>query len=245
MSQADELLNSLTESSTEVLLDGNILIDTNRVVRVPESLKKIGVQYDHDVTTVTFDCPRYWDGRDLSKMRVYINYLRPDGMAGSYLCQDIVAEDPYVFHFNWTISGNVTEVNGQISFLVCIKNVDNEGYEVNHWNSELNSEMYVSEGMKCADPIIRRYPDIITHLLLRMETAEGNTTPETILTRINDCLANDGTTQQVIYDSVTNYLSSSAAVADAAGQAVMDYLADNPDLIISSMTSDDINDICK
>lgn len=174
MSQADELLNSLTEDSTEVLLDGNVLVDEKRVVRVPESLKKLGVQYDHDVNTVTFDCPRYSDGHDLSKMRVYVNYMRPDGEVGAHLCDNITIDiyDTNFFHFDWTISGHVTEVNGPLSFLVCIKQVDDEGNEVNHWNSELNTEMYISEGMKCADPIVRRHPDIITQMLLRMDEIE-------------------------------------------------------------------------
>jgi hypothetical protein len=239
MSQADELLNSLTEDSTEVLLDGNIRIDGNRHITVPESLKKLGVQYDHDVTTVTFDCPRYCDGHDLSKMRVYVNYMRPDGMLGAYLCQNVMVDknDNDIFHFDWTISGNVTEVNGSISFLVCIKNVDNDGYEVNHWNSELNTEMYVSEGMNCADPIIRRYPDIISTLL---EEASR----ESLLRKLNECLATEETTQQTIYDSVTAYLGSSEAVIDAAEEAVTNYLLENPDKVFSVMTAEDIAAVC-
>lgn len=177
MSQAEELLNSLTEATDEaVLLDGNIVIGTDRFITVPESLKKIGVQYDHNIITATFDCPRYWDGRDLSTMRFYVNYMRPDGMAGSYLADKptIDTTDADILHFDWVISGNVTAVQGQISFLVCAKCTDSEGNEKNHWNSELNQDLYVSSGMRCQETIIHRHPDIITQLLVRMETAETN-----------------------------------------------------------------------
>lgn len=175
MSLADELLNSVSEETTEEITGTNIVIGTDRFITVPDSVKKIAVQYDHDIETVTFDCPRYWDGRDLSTMRVYINYLRPDGVPGSYLCESVTIDeaDENTIHFDWVISSHVTYASGNLSFLVCIKNVDTEGTEINHWNSELNNELYISTGMKCIDPIIRRYPDIITQLLIRMDNLEN------------------------------------------------------------------------
>ena len=44
----------------------HIVIDSHRAITVPEQLKRIAVQFDHNFETVTFDCPRYWDGHDLS-----------------------------------------------------------------------------------------------------------------------------------------------------------------------------------
>ena len=174
MSQADELLMSLEEDTTETTT-GNIVIGTDRFITVPDSLKKIAVQYDHDIETVTFDCPRYWDGHDLSKMRIYVNYMRPDTVLGSHLCSNVVLEssDNDIMHFDWTISGHVTYVSGTITFLICVKNVDADGNEENIWHTEINSDMYVSEGMKCHDTILRRYPDIITQLLYRMDQSEA------------------------------------------------------------------------
>ena len=172
MSQADELLNALTESTEDPeVTGGHIVIGKDRFITVPESMRKIAVQYDHDVETVTFDCPRYWDNHDLSEMVVYINYLRPDGLMGTYKCHgtEIDIFDSSIMHFDWTVSGNVTEVAGAVAFLVCIKTIDGEGMEITHWNSELCTDLYVSEGMKCHDSILRRYPDIITQLLLKMD----------------------------------------------------------------------------
>lgn len=84
MSQADELLESITSesNSTDGLADGNIIIGEDRFMTVPSYLQRLGVQYDHNVETVTFDCPRYWDGRDLYGMRIYVNYMRAHVLPG-------------------------------------------------------------------------------------------------------------------------------------------------------------------
>lgn len=158
----------------------HVVIGMDRVVTVPEELKKIAVQYDHNIETVTFDCPRYWDEHDLSMMAVYVNYMRGDGFMDSCLCKNVRVdeEDANIMHFDWTISGNVTQVNGPISFLVCVKlleatgEVDENGlpvYEpVNHWNSELSNDMYVSEGLECNSAALSKYPDVVASLLASM-----------------------------------------------------------------------------
>ena len=164
----------------------HIVVGSDRYIAVPESLQKIGVQFDHNAETVTFDCPRYWDGHDLSKMKIYINYMRPNDSFGAYLCSDaeIDSIDDTIMHFNWVISGHVTEFAGPLSFLVCICDVDQNGDSTTHWNSELNTQMYISSGMKCRDAILGRYPDIITQLLNRMDSVEAVFAPTVEITEI-------------------------------------------------------------
>ena len=152
----------------------NIVISSDRSVTVPESLQKIGVQFDHNAETVTFDCPRYWDKHDLSTMSIYVNYMRPDESVGAHLCNNVVIDsvDKNIIHFDWTISGHVTEYAGPLSFLVCVRDVDQNGDITTHWNTELNTEMYISSGMKCRESVLKRYPDIITQLLHKMDRSE-------------------------------------------------------------------------
>lgn len=180
MSQADELLNSLSEEDIMPLLSNpdtepHIVIGEDRIVAVPEELKRIAVQYDHDVETVTFDCPRYWDGLDMSELSIYINYRRKDKVKGCYRAENIVvdADNDRIMHFDWTISRNVSLTVGPIQFLVCVRKADEDGYEKNHWNSELNEEMYVSEGLECEELIIEPYPDIISQLNAEVEEAKN------------------------------------------------------------------------
>ena len=178
MSQAEELLNSLSAGdTTETAIEGHIVIGNDRFITVPEELKRIGVQYDHNIETVTFDCPRYWDGLDMSQMVVYINYMLPDRTKNCYIADNVTADDTddTIMHFDWTISRNVTQVKGAIFFLVCIKKTDENGDEVNHWNSELCKDIYISEGLECGEPIAEAYPDIITSLLERMDAVENIT----------------------------------------------------------------------
>lgn len=169
MSKADELLNSLSDDDISLQLanpdtEPHIVIGGDRFVSVPKELQRIAVQYDHDVETVTFDCPRYWDGLDMSKLYIYINYRRKDRVVGCYKATNVTVDetDSTIMHFDWTISRNVSLVNGELKFLVCIRKADDEGNEENHWNSELNTEMYVSEGLETGEAVVEPYPDIIS-----------------------------------------------------------------------------------
>ena len=166
MSQAEELLTSL--NAAELLSveseEPHIVIDDNRIVTVPDKLKRLAVQYDHDIETVTFDCPRYWDDLDMSQMKIYINYLRSDTYTGTYKAQNITVDetDDTIMHFTWTVSKNVSLIFGKIVFLVCVRKTDESGNEVNHWNSELCKDCYVSEGLEVdGEELKELYPDII------------------------------------------------------------------------------------
>lgn len=169
MSRAEELLSTLSNDAGETRLivesiEPHIIIGNDRYITVPDALKRLAVQYDHDIETVTFDCPRYWDGRDMSEMSIYINYLRPDAESGVYKAENVVVDtnNSSIMHFNWTISRNVTEVSGAIVFLVCIKKTDAEGNEKNHWNSELCKTCRISEGLEIDGQALKEmYPDII------------------------------------------------------------------------------------
>ena len=166
MSKAENLLNSLNTPSglANESEEPHIVIGYDRVVTVPDQLKRLAVQHDHDVETVTFDCPRYWDEHDMSQMSVYINYLRSDTYQATYKVPTVTvdANNSSIMHFDWTISRNVSSVTGKIVFLVCVKKTDADGNESNHWNSELCKDCYVSEGLEPnAEELKEAYPDII------------------------------------------------------------------------------------
>lgn len=150
----------------------HIVINPDRTITVPESLKKIGIQFDHNIETVTFDCFRRWDGHDLSKMKIFINYLRSDNEVGSAQATNIETIDDERMTFDWVISQNVTMVNGPLTFIVCIKAADpTDNSMIRHWNSERNTDLYVGEGL-AAEPVNETHADIITALLTRMDELE-------------------------------------------------------------------------
>lgn len=162
MAKAEELLNSILASNT--FEESHIVIGSDRFITVPENLKRLGVQYDHNIETVTFDCPRYWDNHDMSTMDVYVNYICADHQTGSYKVNSVKTDryNQSIMHFDWTISKNVTMANGPIAFLVCIRNTGEDGIEKNHWNSEICKDCYISAGMEYDGSNINEiYPDII------------------------------------------------------------------------------------
>lgn len=174
MSQVDDILNNLSEddialySAGEAPEEEHIVIGDDRVITVPDSLKRIAVQWDHDIETVTFDCPRYWDGHDLSTMIIYINHLCPSGDLGTTVAANVRIDETNtdLLHFEWTISDCVTTAQGHITFLVCAKCQDEDGSNRHHWNSEINREMYVSEGLELPADFVESHPDILTQILL-------------------------------------------------------------------------------
>lgn len=156
-------------------VEEHVVIGSDRVLVVPESLQKIAVQYDHNVNTITFDCPRMWDGRDISEMDLYVNYLRPDGMPNAYKVEEssivIDETDDSIFHFDWVVDKFATLANGHMTVLVCARKME-DGNQKNHWNSELNHDFYVSEGLEVNKAIEQLYPDEITRILLNLGTVE-------------------------------------------------------------------------
>lgn len=172
MSLAEELLRS---SPSLVGTDSSrIVIGEDRFVEVPESEKKLGVQYDHNAETRVFDAPRYSDGRDLSELTFYVNYRRSDGSTGAHACSGLCVDpdDDNLIHFEWSISRHVMERKGALVFLICAKAVDSEGNETIHWNSELCTDLYVSEGLEVNETMEEAYPDIYTQLLQATSTVD-------------------------------------------------------------------------
>lgn len=217
MSQAEELLSTLSIDEIPAEPEGHIVIDKDRYITVPEKLKRIAVQYDNNIETVTFDCPRYWDDKDLSTMYIYVNYLTPHNSKGRCLVKNVRVdeEDSSIIHFEWTIGKEITLFNGSIRFLVCAVQTDEEGNDEIHWNTEINQEMTVSEGIECVDVIPMLYPDIVNDLLTRMDTVVAANTPilDKSLTQsglaadakvTGDALNNEKTERQISEDKIVN-----------------------------------------
>lgn len=174
---ADKMFGQKTDepvvTSVDPSTEPHIVIGDDRTVTVPSELTEIGVQYDHNIETVTFDCPRYWDGHDLSQMKIYINYMRADGETGSCLAANVTTGENDTMNFDWVISRHVTEMRGSITFLVCAKSVDSEGNEAMHWNSKLCKDaLNIAEGMEVNETIIDDNPDVITQILTRLDNVE-------------------------------------------------------------------------
>ena len=235
MGRAEDLLNGLqnkdTNNEISLLIAGentdtepHFIINDNRVISVPSELRTIAVQYDHNIETVTFDCPRYWDGHDMSKMVVYINYERADGETGAYLADNVRVddEDESIMHFEWTISRNVTSTSGSVTFLVCVKSVDKSGDEQEHWNSERCSDISVAPGLETGEPIEEKYPDVLTQLSDKYDTLNK------AAARIND--ATIGTDSTYSSQKIENLVETVDTKVSQANKKVEDLETDISEL---------------
>lgn len=175
MSQVNELFDTMSEEdivsyTADPENEQHIVIGKDRFAKVPKELWKIAVEGDHNIETVTFDCPRYWDKHDLTEMVLYIYYACPDGRSGGYRAQNVRVDDTDsdIIHFEWTISEHVTVKAGVLAFMVVGKKSDEEtGESLNRWHSEPNTEMYISKGIPDEDiDYTTGNPDLLTQVLL-------------------------------------------------------------------------------
>ena len=201
-----------------------IVIDRDRNIYVPERLKRIAVQHDHDVENVTFMVNNYWDNVKtvLENMTIYINYKLSDGTLGTSIAENIRTknDDKTYLYFDWKITRNISSVKGKIAFLVCAKKTDSYGEEKQHWNSELNTDMFVSEGLECSDIIETSYPDLYTQLLQHMDTAKKVTTDNA-----TNALASKESAEQSAKDALqySSEAASKAEMADAYAANALQY----------------------
>lgn len=153
----------------------HIVINRDKSVYVPEIIRKSIVYRDHNVECLTFDCPRYWSGIDISELNIYVNYIaegqkKKKEDPGSFLCENVVVDkdNTDIFHFDWRITSNASEFPDKLIFLVCAKSVDSEGNEDVHWNSHLCKDLEVQEGLEASDSIVNKYPDVIESILSKL-----------------------------------------------------------------------------
>lgn len=158
-------MENITPFLSDPDTEPHIVIQDDRTVVVPDELKEIAVQYDHNIETVYFDCPRYWDGNDMSKMIIRINFERADGYGDSYQCKNVTVDDSdeNIMHFEWKISRNVSEGPGTLKFTVCAIKTDASaiGNELLHWSSKICSDVKVLPGLDFEEHILSQHPDII------------------------------------------------------------------------------------
>lgn len=134
MSEIQDLLNA----STQDMVDDYLIIDDNsREIYVPSGELLLGVTNDEKTERKYFQCPRIvGDNVDLTQYQLYINYQNANGEKDKYIVTDVKVVDDNIT-FTWLLSGKVTEYQGNISFIVCARNVDSLGNITNEWNTAI------------------------------------------------------------------------------------------------------------
>lgn len=176
------------ESDPEAYADTEIeyctVDDDTRVVTVPEKYRKLGVESDGAAKRVWFRFPKLVgnNGIDLSAVSVRVNFRNANGDGDIYMVQDLTADGDNVV-FSWELSRKVTAYKGSVSFVVCAVKSNTSGVVKNEWNTTLNRECEVLEGLEVSEQITQENPDIIEYILANLG---GSVSAEEIATAVEE-----------------------------------------------------------
>lgn len=102
-----------------------IQIDADlRTITIPEALKNIAVVGDHLSETIYFNCPRYFDGEDLSNHTCIIRFINAGNEYGESEAVDLEPEETTI-KFGWAIDNQATKYSGDIDFTVQFETTNN------------------------------------------------------------------------------------------------------------------------
>ena len=143
--------------------------DDTRLVTVPEKYKKLGVESDEKAKRIWFRFPKLVgnNGVDLSAIGVRVNYRNANGDGDIYIVEDLTTDGDYVT-FSWELTRKVTAYKGNVSFVVCAVKSAADGTIKNEWNTTLNKECEVLEGLEVTEQITQENPDIIEYILANL-----------------------------------------------------------------------------
>lgn len=161
--------------------------DDTRLVTIPEKYKKLGVESDEKAKRIWFRFPKLVGNNaiDLSAIGVRVNFRNANGDGDIYIVEDLTADGDYVT-FSWELTRKVTAYKGHVSFVVCAVKSATDGTTKNEWNTTLNKECEVLEGLEVSEQIAQENPDIIEYILANLG---GSVSAEEIATAVEEYMA--------------------------------------------------------
>ncbi|MBR5004187.1 MAG: hypothetical protein IKY14_01825, partial [Erysipelotrichaceae bacterium] len=146
--------------------DPHFLIDpVTKRIKNESSQKTTLIQRDHNSERFSFEIPEI-DGHDMSKcnsVEVHYNNIDAQGNQnrGVYKVTDMKwTDDRTKVVFTWLISENATQLVGRLHFLIVFECVE-DGVVVYRWQTLINSDFEIAEGMDNSGEVIETYPDIV------------------------------------------------------------------------------------
>ena len=148
--------------------DARFVIDPVTRMIKNESKKKISlIQGDHNSEIFSFTCPRFIESHDMAQCtKVEVHFFNYDAQtnkfnSGIYEADDLqIGEDENTVVFSWTISGNGTQLQGRLEFLIRFK-CEEEGTVTYAWNTAFFTETNIGKGSNADALFETEYVDII------------------------------------------------------------------------------------
>ena len=204
MATAEEIL------AAEVC-DDILTVDLDsRVINIPKNVTNIGVESDDEVRKLHFRVPQYYCDIDLSKFVIRINYMNAKKGGDVYDVMSSEVVDGMIC-FDWVVGRNAVAFDGNVSFIVCMKDVDTEGNVLREFNTTI-ATLPVLPGLETGEAIVNEYYDLLEQWKASLfgsgETIEQNirSTGDEVLDNIetagSEVLANIETTGNNVLTSI-------------------------------------------
>lgn len=261
MATADEVLKEM-DNVSETNNDSPVCIidPETRTITVPPEYQLLGVESDEKVERLYFQCPKIvGDNVDLSQLILFINYQNAGQEIDAYKITDVETDGDNIT-FSWLLDRKVTAYRttqqNKLGFSFCAQKADEDGTLTQEWNTTINTECSVLEGLEAQEHIeeensaaiaqiwqaidelkaggggtggTTNYENLSNKPKLNGVTLEGNKT----LDQVGVLAKNQGSSNSGKYLSVGS--DGNVAPADAPSvnpeqikQAVNGYLEENP-----------------
>lgn len=142
---------------------------TRSVTSNSEKIKLI--QRDHNSERLTFTCPRFIEGHDMSLCdSILVQYTNTDKKTKEESCDVYSVNDvklsanESMIEFSWLISETATKYVGPLKFLIEFMCVDKENAVVYSWHTDIFKEISIGAGMRNEGAIAEKYPDVLSQL---------------------------------------------------------------------------------
>lgn len=147
--------------ASEVAEEDVFVVDAaTQTIIVPESQALFGTENDNKTGRKYFRCPKIvGDNKDLSQMKLFINFRNANGDLDAYLVDDVKVNGNDIT-FSWQLWRKVLKYKGDIYFILCAKGAGDTDSEVPEWNTTLATGK-VQEGLEATKQIEEENAELI------------------------------------------------------------------------------------
>ena len=156
---------------------GSIIVDSDKFFEIDVKSRQMSspdqknsiVQFDHKSERFTFRLPRIVEGHDMLECNaievhyVNIDMVTKEEVLGIYEIKDIALDknDSEYVTCTWLIEQNATQKVGLLKFAIRFMRIDSEGEIEYSWNTAINSNILVTQGICNSGVIAEKYADIL------------------------------------------------------------------------------------
>lgn len=167
-----------------LIVDGDPHFIINPISReiVNNSKKTDLIQFDHNSERITFECPHFIEGHDMTFCnKVVIDYSVGESK-GVYEVNDLAIKenDSDTVVFTWLISSNVTTTLGKIKFALTFKCVLPDGTVTYKWGTKRNDTLQCLETEQGNAWVAYDYPDILEQWKTKIFDARDNSVKDIV-----------------------------------------------------------------